>query len=96
MSEATQSLQLGAIVCGHIARDGLPILCAYRAEKQDPADSGWQFLCYSGQDELMEDAQIWALKDVVEKEPSLSEFMNVTVGTRLVRSDASSPWSVQE
>ncbi|TWU11262.1 hypothetical protein CA54_00670 [Symmachiella macrocystis] len=54
-----------------------------------------KFLCCSGKDELMEEAQIWALGDVIKKQPSLSEFMNVTVGTRLVRSSDSSPWNVQ-
>lgn len=94
MSNVNQ--KLGAIVCGHIAQDGLPILCAVRAEKQDPADSGWQFLCYSGQDELMEHAQIWALTDVLQREPSLREFENVPVGTRLVRENANAAWKVED
>jgi len=79
-----------AIVCSHVATQGCPILYAERTEAIDEADSGWQFLCYTGVDE--EDAKIWSVNEIIELEPSLKDFMNRPVGTTLFRKDGNSPW----
>ena len=81
----------GAIVCAHVA-DGEPILRAIRDNPMDPDDSGWQFLCDSGADEHIEDAQIWSVTQVVEREPSLLAFINSPVGTPITRTDVNSQW----
>jgi hypothetical protein len=95
MKRTDQNEELGAIVCCHVAK-GFPILGAVRAAPQDPADSGWQFMCYSGQEESIEDAQIWSIKQVLEREQSLRSLVGSKVGTRVVRDSVSSDWSVQE
>lgn len=46
-----------AMVCVHVAR-GAPILRAIRDEPLEEADSGWQFLCNSGEDEREAEAQV--------------------------------------
>ncbi len=81
----------GAIVCAHVAA-GEPILRATRDNPMDPDDSGWQFLCDSGADERIEDAQIWSVTQVAEREPSLLPFINSPVGTTMSRTDADSEW----
>ena len=37
-------------------------------------------------------AEIWMLGEVVDVEPSLTEFLGVPVGTQLCRSDSDAPW----
>ena len=52
-----------AIVCTHVARDGLPIRLARRDEPVHDVDTGWQFHCdvhdHAGDD----DAVVWAVRD---------------------------------
>ncbi len=81
----------GAIVCSHVVA-GEPILRAFRDKSMDPADSGWQFLCDSGADENIENAQLWTVTQVTEHDPSLLTFINSPVGTTMSRPDATSEW----
>jgi hypothetical protein len=81
-----------AIVCAHVAVDLLPILSAIRTEPLREEDSGWQFLCDSGPDEIENQAQVWAVSEVLAVEPSLAEFMDSPIGTRLVRANRNSKW----
>lgn len=95
MINKSKNENLGAIVCGHVARGGLPILGAIRDEPQDPGDSGWQFMCYSGQEESIADAQIWSIQQVLELEPSLRPFVDLTTGTRIERASVADEWKPQ-
>lgn len=81
----------GAIVCSHVVA-GEPILRAIRDEPMDSADSGWQFLCDSGADENIENAQLWSVTQVTERDPSLLTFINSPVGTTMSRPDTNSEW----
>ncbi|MBA2115087.1 DUF2185 domain-containing protein [Bremerella alba] len=93
------ALNTAVIVCGHVAHEGLPILCALLGDPDDPdseEDTSWQFLCDTGQDEAIEYAQVWALSNVLKREPTLRPWMNVPVGTRLVRESATAPWRIAE
>lgn len=94
MSQTENLDNFGVVVCSHVAKENLPILFARREEQQDPADSGWQVLCYSGKEERIEDAQIWSVRQVLELEPSLGDFISSDVGTKLTRKDPSSEWTV--
>ena len=47
-----------AIVCKHVALDGLPIQRAVRDEPTTPADSGWQFLCANRDPENPDEAKV--------------------------------------
>jgi hypothetical protein len=83
-----------AIVCSHVASGKYPILIAERSEPDEPVDTGWQFVCNAGFEENVDSAQVWALDEVLESEPSLSQFMNLPPGTELHRLDLNSPWKV--
>jgi len=83
-----------AIVCAHVAKRGLPILGATRTEPLREEDSGWQFLCYSGPDEDEDQAQVWAVSEVLSLEPGLKAFIDSPVGTRLRRRDKNSKWEI--
>jgi hypothetical protein len=96
MDNVSDHGDLAAIVCSHVAREGLPILGAVRAEPQDPADSGWQFMCYSGKDESIEEAQVWSLSQVIQHEQTLRPFIASKTGTRITRLTKSSEWIIQE
>lgn len=88
----THSISRAAIVCAHVAKDGLPILSGIRTEPLEPEDSGWQFLCNSGKQEEETDAQVWLVSEVLALEPSLSSFINSPVGTKIHRPDQSAKW----
>ena len=94
MHTAMQSDKRAAIVCCHVAKDRLPILLAERIEPVEAADSGWQFFCNSGHPEEARDAQVWSISEVLELEPTLSDFVSRPPGARLLRCDSKSPWVV--
>ena len=81
-----------AIVCPHVAREGLPILYAERSEPVSPEDSGWQFICNSGRLEDEAQAQVWSLDEVLSREPGLAGFLTAPTGTRVYRRNVSTPW----
>jgi hypothetical protein len=81
-----------AIVCRHVAKLGKPILFSARDEPTTPEDSGWQFLCNSGATEDETAAEVWAVSEVVDHEPTLAEFVESPVGTQLIRDNPDSPW----
>ncbi|HVU08863.1 MAG TPA: DUF2185 domain-containing protein [Verrucomicrobiae bacterium] len=85
-------LQSAAIVCFEVA-NGAPILRAERSEPQDPADSGWQFLCGISS-ENWQTAKVWALREVLEREPTLAEFLESPFGTVLIRHSPNMRWKV--
>ena len=80
-----------AIVCPHVARQGLPVLWARRDHPSFPEDSGWQFLC-GIHDHHNEEPAIWALTTVLRHEPTLSPFMEDPEGTILTRRSSGEPW----
>jgi hypothetical protein len=77
-------------VCTHIAKLGSPIQKAVRDRPIIPEDSGWQFLCDGGEEET--EAQVWALSEVIELEPTLAEFIDAPDGTVLVRDAKTNTW----
>ena len=82
-----------AIVSEDVAVGRLPILYAARDEPVEPADSGWQFT--SGRpDATAGGAKVWALKSVIEREPSLAEFLHLPPGAILERRGAGLAWQV--
>jgi hypothetical protein len=83
-----------AIVCAEIATEQAPIMRAVRSEPIEPADSGWQFLC-GATTEDDSTAQVWALYEVLECEPSLEPFLELPAGTILSRRNAGEKWSVR-
>ena len=91
---ATSRNQSAAIVCSHVATGRLPILRAVRDAPTMPEDSGWQFLCASGEDEDPSAAKIWLVCEVLDYEPSLALFIECPYGTVLTRDSETSRWEV--
>ncbi len=90
------NLQSAAIVCGDIANEGEKILFAQRDEPEEPADSGWQFLCGAIDDEDWSKARVWALGEVLKYEPTLAPFLMLDPGTCISRKSVSDPWTLSE
>lgn len=84
--------QCAAIVCGHVAKAQAPVLLAQRDLPEDPADSGWQFLCGADEEDWTE-ARVWSVGEVLEIVPDFAEFLERPAGSALVRVNASSPWA---
>ena len=83
-----------AIVCSHVSSGKQPILLAERSEPDEAVDTGWQFVCNSGEEENIETAKLWALDEVLALEPSLRGFIDLPPGTELQRDSASSSWKI--
>lgn len=92
MNDNAQNASGAAIVCPHVAREGLPILYAERSEPVNAEDSGWQFLCNAGGPEDESQAQIWSLDEVLALEPSLRSVITAPAGTRVYRRDKLTAW----
>jgi hypothetical protein len=69
-------------------------MLAERSEPDEPADTGWQFLCIAESHENAEDAKIWALDEILEFDPSLKGLVDQPPGTRLYRDTPGSPWVI--
>jgi len=89
--EKSDNLRSAAIVCGHVAAGRLPILLAERSAPEDPADSGWQFLCAVEQENWNE-AKVWSLQEVIDTDPSLAALIDLPIGTRLARETSTAKW----
>jgi hypothetical protein len=81
----------GAIVT---AKAGEPLLHAERSKPVDPVDSGWQFSSHLLGGGDPDDIQIWAVHEVLAREPSLQSFIDLPCGTILHRRSASAEWQV--
>jgi hypothetical protein len=96
MKEKLIDLTKAAIVCSHIAVDNSPILLAVKDEPVSEEDSGWQFLCDSGENENEDEAQVWSINEILEYEPSLCALLNHPAGTKLFRKNIKSAWIVSK
>ncbi|WP_078816245.1 immunity protein Imm33 domain-containing protein [Prosthecobacter debontii] len=94
VNRSAQSCPQAAIICSHAATKKHPILQAFHTEHSGETDSGWQFFCGVANEERVEDVQVWSLDEVLQMEPSLREFMNVTEGMTVWRSSVDMPWQV--
>lgn len=83
-----------AIVCSEVANDNMPILYAERSSPEDEADSGWQFLC-GASSENWSTAQVWALHEVLNIEPSLLPFIELPAGTIIFRDSVADSWKIK-
>jgi hypothetical protein len=89
------NLDSAAIVCREVAVDHAPILYAARSEPEDVADSGWQFLCGRGSED-MASAQVWAVHEVLAYDQTLTPFVDRPAGTVLERLSPEAEWKVSE
>jgi len=77
-----------------IARGGMPVLYAKRSAPVDAADSGWEFSCGRTDEPHFSEAQVWAVSEVLELEPSLEKYMAMEEGAELEREGPSTKWKV--
>jgi len=82
----------GAIISRSISLDGGVICFAERSEPLEEADSGWYFAGHENEALDSSGAQIWSISEVLECEPTLSVFINMPAGTRLIRSSKNDKW----
>lgn len=83
---------MAAIVCVHVATRDRPILLAVRDAPQDPADSGWQFLCSLDNTNDVDSAQVWLVEEVLALDPTLSKWIDSPIGTTLKRINNEGSW----
>jgi hypothetical protein len=84
-----------AIVCVHVHADRLPILYAAWDPPDEPIDSGWQFLCSGDVDHESlgpEGARLWAVEEVLNREPTLRGLLAASRLRRCTRSAPGQPW----
>ena len=82
-----------AILCEHVA-NGAPILLCSRGESIRDEDSGWQFMCNRAPEENPDRAKIWLLREVIEQEPSLLDYLLLPPGSVVSRETPASPWKI--
>ena len=88
-------MKMGAIVSKRVAIGESSILCAIRSEPVDEADSGWEFSEGSSFEKSnSENPQLWLVSEVLELEPSLTSFINLAAGTRIVRKSNNDSWTL--
>jgi hypothetical protein len=87
-------LKEAAFVCGHVANNHLPILQAIRTQRDFDEDSGWQFLCGCNPEEDCTSPEIWAVGEVIDLEPSLSDWIESPIKTELRRAVHNEPWQL--
>jgi hypothetical protein len=83
-----------AIICSHVATEHCSILRAVRDKPTMPEDSGWQFLCDRGKDEISAKSRVWLVCEVLDYDRSLVPFIEYPPGTILTRQDQASEWKV--
>ena len=88
--------QRAVVVCSHVSSRTHPILRAVRDEPEMDEDSGWQFLCGSGEEEDAFKAQVWLVSEIIEFDPTLKAIIDASPGTVATRKAANEPWETSK
>lgn len=86
--------KLGAIVTRNVAMGLGVIRYAQRDVPMDPRDSGWQFSEGSIDTSNPAHAQIWALDEIVQMDPSVECIIGLPWGTKAIRNGANEQWEL--
>jgi len=93
LSQGYDIADSAAIVCTHVAKDGLPIRLARRDEPVHDVDTGWQFHCdvhdHAGDD----DAVVWAVRTIVEKDPTVLAILDNPPKSAFRRESKDADWA---
>jgi hypothetical protein len=84
----------GARVCRHVAEGAAPILHAHRADQGRPGDAEWRFWCGALAHDAGED-RLFALEEVVARDPSAVEIVLHPRGTGLERAGPQGRWHTE-
>ena len=91
----TEMLVDGAKVCRHVAEGMAPILHARRAGDGCGEDAEWRFWCGAGAHDAAED-RVFALEEIVARDPSAVEIVLHPRGTGLGRSGPFGRWQTEQ
>lgn len=80
-----------ARVCRHVVERGAPILLASRAAEAAPDGAEWSFSC-GAPGHAAEDERLWALEEVLARDPTALEIVLHPRGTRLGRTAPGARW----
>jgi hypothetical protein len=81
-----------ALVCVHVARQGLPIRLARRDEPVHEVDTGWQFHCDVRSHASETDAVPWSIREVVAHDASILAILDNPPKTAFRRESAVADW----
>jgi hypothetical protein len=84
----------GARVCRHVAEGAASILHARRMAEGSPSEAEWHFWCRVGAHEAGED-RLFALEEVVARDPSAVEIVLHPRGTGLERAGPQARWHTE-
>jgi hypothetical protein len=93
LSQGYDIADSAAIVCKHVAKDGLPIRLARRDEPVHDVDTGWQFHCDAHDHAGDDDAVVWAVRDVVGHDPSVLPILDNPPKTAFRRESKEADWT---
>ena len=85
----------GARVCRHVAEGAAPILHAARSDEGAPGEAEWRFWCGARAHDASED-RVFALEQVVARDPTAVEIVLHPRGTNLGRAGPSGRWHTEE
>jgi hypothetical protein len=93
LSQGYDIADSAAIVCTHVAKQGLPIRLARRDEPVHEVDTGWQFHCDVHDHAGDNDAVVWAVRDVVARDPSVLPILDNPPRTAFRRESPDANWA---
>lgn len=93
LSQGRDIADAAALVCVHVADDGLPIRLARRDEPVHEVDTGWQFHCDAKEHAADSDAVVCSIRELVDLDPSLLPILDNPPKTAFRRDSADAPWA---
>src|SRR5215217_6789532 len=93
LSQGNDIADSAALVCTHVANDGLPIRLARRDEPVHDVDTGWQFHCDVHDHATDTDAVVCSVRELVELDPTLRAILDNPPKTTFRRESEEAPWT---
>lgn len=87
-------VDMAALISNKVARGESPILYAARSKPVDKADSGWQFTAGGSEESHHEQPELWSISEILELDPSLRKYINLDIGTKLIRLSIFDNWVI--
>lgn len=84
MADIVRNTETPAIVCSHVFRDDRPVRLVSHE------DGDWQFLC--GEADHNDDGHLVGLEHLIERDPTLSEVLDLPLDWDAEREDPGKPW----
>src|SRR5690349_20681796 len=91
LSQGRDIADAAALVCRHVAEDGLPIRVACRDEPVHESDTGWQFHCDVHDHGADSDAVVCSIRELVDLDPSVLPILDHPPKTAFRRESTDAP-----